>query len=489
MKPISVVIMDLDDTLWDWVDVWYKSFKTMLDRLELDSGIPREELIKDFKSVFQRHGTTEYAFAIEELESLQKKHGGKNLAIVYRDAIKAYRVARSAALRTYPTVFETLETLRVKGVLLVGYTESMSFYTRYRLRKLGLDRVLDYLYSPKDHELPENVDPKKIRYYPPEYYSLRGVIHRFTPAGEVKPSPEVLKAILDDIGAEPERVIYVGDKLHKDVSMAKNAKVVDVWAKYGEAKDRTEYELLRQVTHWSDKAVQKEKDTTAEDVKPTYVLKNYFCELLDHFDFAPFVDTTSANKFSSVIEVWKKTIDVQQHFNDIEIKIRNFAITVLIAAMGAAGFALREKLGVSIVGIKVPLGSILMLAGVLGLIPLWFMDRHWYHRLLYGAVKHASSIEERHKRHFPEMGLSQKIKDESPVRLWRWNLHSTRKLDMFYCIIALLLIVGAVVAFFCKPTSSEKPTTENSTLTTSYQVGGQADPCLPQIENTNKGFP
>ncbi len=28
---------------------------------------------------------------------------------------------------------------------------------------------------------------------------------------------------------------------------------------------------------------------------------------------------------SAALEVWKKTIDVQQHFNDIQMKIRNFA--------------------------------------------------------------------------------------------------------------------------------------------------------------------
>ena len=240
MEPVNVVIMDLDDTLWDWVDIWYKSFKAMLDKLQSDSGIPRQRLIEDFKAVFQKHGTTEYAFAIEEMQSLREKHPKEDLSIVYKGAIKAFRKARRAALCTYPTVTETLESLRSQGVLLIGYTESMSFYTRYRLRKLNLDCLLNYLYSPKDHELPENMDPKKIRYYSPENYNLRGVVHRFTPVSMLKPSPEVLLGILRDIGAKPDRTIYVGDKLHKDISMAKKANVGDVWAKYGEAKDRAE---------------------------------------------------------------------------------------------------------------------------------------------------------------------------------------------------------------------------------------------------------
>lgn len=487
MKAINVVIMDLDDTLWDWVGIWHSSFKAMLDRLEQDSGIQREQLIKDFRSVFRKHGTTEYAFAIEELPSLQEKHKGQDLTLVYKGAIKKYRFARSAVLCTYPTVPETLETLRNKGVLLVGYTESMSFYTRYRLRKLGVDNALDYLYSPQDHALPENVDTRKIRRYPAEHYCLRGVVHRFTPADKLKPSPEVLRNILEDIGAHPDRVVYLGDKLHKDVAMAQKAGVIDVWAKYGESKDRPEYELLRKVTHWSDKVVQEEKNTSVEDIKPTFILRNYFSELLEYFEFAPFLDSRSPDKFKSVIEVWKKSVDVQQHFNDIELRIRNFAITILIAAIGAAGFALRENLKVLLLGIELPLASILMLAGAVSLVPLWFMDRHWYHRLLYGAVKHASAIEERHKDYLPELGLSQRITVASPVKFWRWTLHSSQKLNLFYLIVCALLVIGAVVVFFCKPGPSRKPIGELQKVTAPSEKADRVSQTLLPIEDLSKG--
>ncbi len=486
MKPISAVIMDLDDTLWDWVGIWHVSFTAMLERLVVDSGIPREQLLADFKSVFQTHGTTEYTFAIQELPSLQEKHRGEDLSLVYESAIKAYRVARSAALRAYPTVPETLDNLKNRGVLLVGYTESMSLYTRYRLIKLGIDKTLDYLYSPQDHAIPEGVKTREIRRYPPEHYCLRGVVHRFTPPDKLKPAPEVLRAILDDIGAKPDRVVYVGDKLHKDVAMAQKAGVVDIWAKYGEARDRPEYELLRRVTHWSNEIVQQEKSTSAEDVKPTVTLENYFSELLEHFEFAPFVDSTSPDKFKSVIEVWKKTIDVQQHFNDIELRIRNFAITILLAAMGAAGFAVKENLMVSLVGIELPLASILMLAGALALLPLWFMDKHWYHRLLRGAVKHASVIEERHKCYLPEMGLSQRITEASPLKWWRWTLHTSEKLNLFYCIIVGSLLLGAVGVYFCRSGPSRKPAGQDLVVTALPEKADRVGPSLLRTKDANQ---
>jgi hypothetical protein len=365
----------------------------------------------------------------------------------------------------------------------------MSFYTRYRLRKLDIDQSLDYLYSPQDHAIPENVNVRNLRRYPPEHYCLRGVIHRFTPANKLKPAPEVLRTILDDLGVMPDRAVYVGDKLNKDVAMAQKVGVVDVWAKYGEAKDRPEYELLREVTHWSEKIVQQEKNTSAENIKPTVTLRNYFSELLEYFEFAPFVDSTSAGKFNSVIEVWKKTIDVQQHFNDIELRIRNFAITILIAAIGAAGFALKENLKVLLVGIDIPLASILLLAGAFALVPLWFMDKHWYHRLLYGAVRHASGIEERHKRYFPEIGLSQRITDASPVKLGRWTLHTPQKLNLFYLIIGVSLVLGAVGVFFCKTGQSHKSIGESAKATVPFEKTDQSGRQLLRIEDVNLGFP
>ena len=38
---------------------------------------------------------------------------------------------------------------------------------------------------------------------------------------------------------------------------------------------------------------------------------------------------------NGALEVWKTTVDVQKHFNELELKIRNFAITVVGAFLAA----------------------------------------------------------------------------------------------------------------------------------------------------------
>jgi phosphoglycolate phosphatase-like HAD superfamily hydrolase len=152
---INVVVTDLDNTLFDWVEIWSRSFDAMLRRLANDSGIERARLEQEFRVIHQKYGTSEYAFSIEELPSLVAKHRGENLAKRYEAAIDDYRKARRSAMHLYSGVFDTLMAIRSAGCLIVGYTESMAYYSNYRMRRLKLDGLLDYLYSPAT--LPPNL--------------------------------------------------------------------------------------------------------------------------------------------------------------------------------------------------------------------------------------------------------------------------------------------------------------------------------------------
>ena len=141
----------------------------------------------------------------------------------YAAAIEAYRTMRRRTLALYPGVLDTLRAVRAAGALVVAYTESRAYYADYRVRTLGLDGALDYLYSLPDHALPEGMTPSQIRRYPPEHYRLRTTVHRHTREGAWKPDASVLLEILRDVGAEPGRAVYVGDSLVKDVAMAQAA--------------------------------------------------------------------------------------------------------------------------------------------------------------------------------------------------------------------------------------------------------------------------
>jgi phosphoglycolate phosphatase-like HAD superfamily hydrolase len=281
----KALITDVDNTLFDWVDIWYRSFAAMLNKTEEITGISKEELYTPISIIHQKYGTSEYAFVLDEIPVLRERYGAR-VAEELAPAIDAFRAARRDALCLYPGVMPSLKKLKANGITIVSYTESMSFYTNYRFRKLELDTVIDYLYSPPDHQLPCE-DMGTLRKYPHENYLLKHTVHRHTPQGEKKPNPRILSCILSDIGVRPDEAVYVGDHPKKDIAMAQQAEVLDILASYGAAQHREQYELLRKVTHWSREEVEEERVMLAGvTVTPTVIVES-FDQILSQFELEP----------------------------------------------------------------------------------------------------------------------------------------------------------------------------------------------------------
>jgi phosphoglycolate phosphatase len=277
-----VLITDVDNTLLDWQDLWYQTFSAMIAKAIEISGVDQEKIYAECSIIHQQYGTSEYSRLLVELPSFQKIYG-ENILNAMTPAINAFRDARRRALQLYPTVEETLKKLKASGIIIAAFTESKAFYTNYRFRKLGLDGLIDYLYSPEDHRMPD--EAVSTRYYPPEIYSFKKTVHRFTPEGELKPNPELLLDIISDLGASVNEVVYVGDNILKDVFMAQQAGVTDVHALYGVSQHKPEYELLRKVTHWTPEMVERERHALKPGgLVPTHVLDKNFAQILPLFE-------------------------------------------------------------------------------------------------------------------------------------------------------------------------------------------------------------
>jgi FMN phosphatase YigB (HAD superfamily) len=261
----------------------------MLDSIVQISGITREQLIPEISAVHQKHGTSEYSFLIEELPSLRSFLRGRSATEVFAPAINIYRVQRRRHMKLYPTVAEALLQIKGRGTRIIAYTESMAFYSNYRVRRLGLDGVFDYVFSPVDHVLPQGLDAEDLRRYPAQHYGLRYAKQQYTPKGSKKPDADVLNAIVAELSLNKLDCVYVGDSLMKDVAMAQDCGIEDVWAKYGQAHKRPEYKLLQDVTHWTTEEVKREQMIRErEHVQPTHVLSESFGEILALFDFRDF---------------------------------------------------------------------------------------------------------------------------------------------------------------------------------------------------------
>eukprot|EP00768_Dysnectes_brevis_P004557 gnl/Dysnectes_brevis/3284_a4117_676.p1 GENE.gnl/Dysnectes_brevis/3284_a4117_676~~gnl/Dysnectes_brevis/3284_a4117_676.p1 ORF type:complete len:290 (+),score=-62.55 gnl/Dysnectes_brevis/3284_a4117_676:119-988(+) len=280
----SVLITDLDNTLFDWFDIWCATFIPMLEKVVEISGIPKEVLIQEIKPIHRKHGTAEYAFVLEELPSLKNMYGSReNIIEALNPAIHLARSNRIKHMRLFSGVYDTLTELKCRRVRVIAYTESKEWYTKYRLQRLGLDFFIERVYSPRDHqEIPIN-DGERTK------LSFANIKFLNTPVNEFKPNPKLLLDIINELDVEKDECVYIGDSEIKDIDMAKDAGVTSVFAKYGVGhfEERPDdYNLLRDVTHWTSEEVERERALKEKGVrhKADFSINN-FSELLDIIDF------------------------------------------------------------------------------------------------------------------------------------------------------------------------------------------------------------
>lgn len=467
-KTIDTIILDLDNTLFDWFAFWYASFRPIYDEIVAVSGKPIDQVEADIRRVHQTRRTSEFSFLIEELESLAEVRSKEDIRLKFKDALDRSRLGRDQTLKLYPSVFPSLWELKKKGTKIVAYTESMGFYSAYRLKRFGLDGVIDVLFSPEDHEIPTGISVEKLRRLPDEFYQLQVTEVRHTPPGELKPNPRVLLDIINTIGADLKRCAYIGDSLFKDVAMAHAVGVLDVHARYGESQRKPEYSLLQRVSHWTQQDVEREQAIIAKglDFTPSVILKDSFAEIFMHCDFVAFCNSVNPDieqGKKNVIEIWKKCVDVHQHFNDLEMRIRNFALTVVGALIAAVSFTYQQGLHTHIFGINLPTGMGLIVAAIFAWAGFFFMDRYWYHVLLKGAVTHSAKIEKRYAESIPGIELGKTISEVSgDVKIFGIKMDSNRRLEAFYLVGLAMLVIIFVSLLFAKQEVAHGNTTTNS---------------------------
>lgn len=154
------------------------------------------------------------------------------------------------------------------------------------------------------------------------------------------------------------------------------------------------------------------------------------------------------------IEIWKKIVDVQQHFNDLELRIRNFALIVSGAFLGLGGYAIKDGGTINAVGYDISVAGLVVVSAIIPLLAFYFMDRLWYHRLLDGSVQAGIEAESALKALGYEVNLGSQISAKSPFTLWvfKYRIHSRVKMDIFYLmLVCTLLLVGCFLAFGIGP--------------------------------------
>jgi phosphoglycolate phosphatase len=276
---IKVVLTDLDNTLYNWVDYYVPSFLAMVEELSGVTGIDQETLKASFKRVHEHYKTTEYSFAVEQLDVLAQAHQGlatTELLTRYDSTFRAFRRVRKNTLRLYEGVAETLSALKGRGKMLVAVTDSLRFYSEYRLRQLNIDSLFDALVSPPDHGIPQGITPSDVRYYEDEArYRSCIPIKIATPADARKPDSAFIIPVLDQFRIQPAEAIYIGDSATKDILLAQACGVHDVLAQYGRKYDEHNYAELVKITYWTNAEIEEDKKLRTRAVQPTWVINNF----------------------------------------------------------------------------------------------------------------------------------------------------------------------------------------------------------------------
>jgi FMN phosphatase YigB (HAD superfamily) len=281
---ISLVVTDLDNTLYDWVTFFVSAFYRMVDTATELLAVDREELLDQLRDVHRRYHDSEYPFALLETRIVRERYGAssrRDLKQRLDAAFQSFNEVRDRTLQLYPTVLETLVRLRSLGTIVVGHTEASAPNAFFRLRKLQCLPLVSRLYALEHDGQDHPVIEKSLR-----FQEERERVHFLRP-DQRKPNPAILLTICQVYGVSPSNVLYVGDSISRDIGMAKEAGTRSAFAEYGLSYDKVHWSQLVRVTHWSEEDVRRNEETRKlySGVKADVVLNEAFGQILEHFTF------------------------------------------------------------------------------------------------------------------------------------------------------------------------------------------------------------
>ncbi len=113
-------------------------------------------------------------------------------------------------------------------------------------------------------------------------------------------------------------------------------------------------------------------------------------------DEAPLASFLPTERMDLLLHEWKQVTDMQMHFNDMIIRMRTLAVSVVISVFGAAGFAIGqfEDRFIRIAGEEVHVAAIVIAFGLVLWLTIFTIDYGYYYKLLIGAVRRGWQIDD-----------------------------------------------------------------------------------------------
>lgn len=223
--PTRLLITDLDNTLYDWVDYFAPAFRAMVHALSARLGLQEDALTDEFRKIYSEYGTAEYPFTVQLLPVVQSLDAGRREELI-QVARTAFGGSRRKRLRPYPGVHETLAWARKSGLTVVVVTSGPSHVVAPKLNQLGLLGFISLLVAWEGFELPPTVEAGKspIRAKVPT---------KSLPREAFTPKAEAYLAAMAEVGCDVRATAIVGDSLRSDIAPALELGLPAYWARYG----------------------------------------------------------------------------------------------------------------------------------------------------------------------------------------------------------------------------------------------------------------
>lgn len=197
---------------------------------------------------------------------------------------------------------------------------------------------------------------------------------------------------------------------------------------------------------------------------------------------------TDELKPEQAIEIWKRAVETQMHFNEMSTKSRQLGLTFVVAALGLAVVLLGEgkdvafSIPICTYHLSIHVSVLIVLVSAVALYAVRTLDLGVYHRMLIGAVTFGEEFERANLVKWMQtpLGMTEFISLYSRYAdagkqgdgSYKGTIKKSagEKLSQFYrvCISLLLLVALCLLiftqfeAFAPSSTKADTPTTESA---------------------------
>ena len=102
----------------------------------------------------------------------------------------------------------------------------------------------------------------------------------------------------------------------------------------------------------------------------------------------------------ATVQRWRAMLDVQMHFDDMLMRTRTTAGSIIVGVFGAAAVSIAEypQRLIQLPGRTVHIAAVIVAAGLMSLAAVFLLDYFYYFRMLLASVEQTQALEQESRR-------------------------------------------------------------------------------------------